>query len=173
MKEQQESGEIDLYYFDESGFDLIPTVPYAWQPSGETIEIPCSKSPRINVLGFLNTSNEFESFIFDGPINSEVVTACFDHFSNIITKKTVVIIDNAPTHTSKLFNKNVKKWEERGLFIKKLPPYSPELNLIEILWRFIKYKWLPFSAYNSLKDLADEIENILKNIGRKFRINFA
>jgi len=106
-------------------------------------------------------------------INSEVVTACFDHFSNIITKKTVVIIDNAPTHTSKLFNKNVKKWEERGLFIKKLPPYSPELNLIEILWRFIKYKWLPFSAYNSLKDLADEIENILKNIGRKFRINFA
>jgi hypothetical protein len=33
------------------------------------------------------------------------------------------------------------------LIIKYLPPYSPELNLIEILWRFMKYYWLPFSAY--------------------------
>lgn len=173
LKGQEQSGEIDLYYFDETGFDLTPTVPYAWQPIGETIEIPSSRSPRINVLGFLNTDNQFESFMFEGSINSDVVIACFDSFSNTITKKTVVIIDNASTHTSKAFNKNIKKWEEKGFFIKRLPPYSPELNLIEILWRFIKYKWLPFSAYNSLKDLVNEVENILKNIGKKFRINFA
>lgn len=37
--------------------------------------------------------------------------------------------------------------ETRGLFIYYLPPYSPELNLIEILWSFIKYAWLPFNAY--------------------------
>lgn len=28
-------------------------------------------------------------------------------------------------------------------------PYSPELNLIEILWRQMKYAWLPLSAYLS------------------------
>jgi transposase len=28
------------------------------------------------------------------------------------------------------------------LILKYLPPYSPELNLIEILWRHIKYRWL-------------------------------
>ena len=38
------------------------------------------------------------------------------------------------------------KWVKRGLIIKYLPPYSPELNLIEILWRFMKYDWLPFSV---------------------------
>ncbi|MCK5516384.1 MAG: IS630 family transposase, partial [Desulfobulbaceae bacterium] len=158
---------------DETGFDLTPTVPYAWQPIGETIEVPSSRSQRINVLGFLNTNNQLESFIVKGTINSDIVIASFDSFSKTITKKTVVIIDNAPTHTSKAFNKNIKKWEENGLFIKRLPSYSPELNLIEILWRFIKYQWLPFSAYNSLKDLSNEVENVLKNVGRKFRINFA
>lgn len=141
LKRQEESDEIDLYYFDETGFDLTPTVPYAWQPIGETIEIPSSRSPRINVLGFLNTDNQLESFMFEGSVNSDVVIACFDSFSNTIAKKTVVIIDNAPTHTSKAFNKNIEKWEDKGLFIKRLPPYSPELNLIEILWRFIKYSW--------------------------------
>jgi len=34
-----------------------------------------------------------------------------------------------------------------------LPPYSPELNLIEILWRKIKYQWLPLRAYLSFNHL--------------------
>ena len=148
-------------------------MPYAWQPKGETIEIPSSRSTRINVLGFFKTDNKLESYIFKGAVNSDVVIACFDSFSDTITKKTVVVIDNAPTHTSNAFNANIKKWEENGLFIKRLPPYSPELNIIEILWRFLKYQCLPFSAYNSLKDLANEVENVLINVGGKFKIKFA
>ncbi|WP_368860940.1 transposase, partial [Desulforhabdus sp. TSK] len=38
---------------------------------------------------------------------------------------------------------------KKNLYIKFLPTYSPELNLIEILWRKIKYEWLSFSAYLS------------------------
>jgi transposase len=36
LKEQQQAGKIDLFYFDESGFTLDPIVPYAYQPLGET-----------------------------------------------------------------------------------------------------------------------------------------
>ena len=28
-----------------------------------------------------------------------------------------------------------------------LPPYLPELNLIKIIWRRIKYQWIPFETY--------------------------
>ena len=35
---------------------------------------------------------------------------------------------------------------KKGLMIKYVPSYAPELKLIEILWRFLKYYWLPFSA---------------------------
>ena len=31
LHKQEESGELDVYYFDESGFNLTPEVPYAWQ----------------------------------------------------------------------------------------------------------------------------------------------
>src|SRR2546425_7566937 len=57
--------------------------------------------------------------------------------------------------------------------IKYLTTYSPELNLIEILWRNIKYAWLPFSAYQCLNALRDALENILKNFGSKYQITFA
>lgn len=60
----------------------------------------------------------------------------------------------------------------QGLFIKYLLPYSPELNLIEILWRFIKYSWLPFSAYLDFAALKNALDAVLENVGIKYRITF-
>ncbi len=68
---------INLTYFDQSGFTLEPCVPYAWQPINETIEVPCSKSKRLNVLGFVDRDCQFNSFVFEGTITSAVVIACF------------------------------------------------------------------------------------------------
>jgi len=42
--------------------------------------------------------------------------------------------------------------------VKYLPAYAPALNLIEILWRFMKYYWLPFSAYTSFQCLSAAVE---------------
>lgn len=175
LVEQEVNGDIDLYFFDESGFTLEPCVPYAWQHVNETIEIPASKSKRLNVLGFVNRNCQFESYVVEGSVNSAVVVACFDSFAKTIKKKTEVIIDNASTHTSQEFLENINKWEKQGLFVKPIAPYSPELNIIEILWRKIKYEWLPFSAYESYNSLKNSLFDILKNIGTssEYHINFA
>jgi hypothetical protein len=174
LERQQKKGEKDLYYFDEAGFDLQPAVPYAWQPKGETLEIPSCRSPRISVLGFLNPADSrFYCFTFQGSVNAETAAACFDRFSETLEKKAAVLIDNSPVHTSAAFTANIEKWEQKGLSVKYLPPYSPELNLIEILWRFIKYVWLPFSAFSSFENLADGLDSILRGIGSEYRIVFS
>jgi transposase len=41
----------------------------------------------------------------------------------------------------------------------------PELNLIEILWRFIKYEWIEIDAYSSWQTFVASVENILKTLG--------
>lgn len=168
-----DEGKIDLYFFDESGFTLEPCVPYAWQPKNETIEIPSSHSKRLNVLGFMSHACHFESYVIEGAVNSDVVIACFNGFTKTITKKTVVIIDNASMHTSKQFLNNIDNWKSKGLIIQNIPPYSPELNRIEILWRKIKYEWLDFSAYESFPSLRETLNDILANIGQKYNISFA
>ena len=173
LMKQEAKKELDLYYFDESGFTLVPSVPYAWQPIGEHLEIPSSHSQRLNVVGFMNRDCHFESFVFEGSINSAVVVACLDEFVTRIEKKTVIIMDNAPVHTSDEFDENMEAWNEKGLFIEFIPPYSPELNLIEILWRKIKYEWLPFSAYDSFSSLKDKLFEVLRGIGEDFVIEFA
>jgi transposase len=171
--QQHKNGDIDLCYFDESGFTLEPSVPYAWQSANEIIEIPSSKSKRLNILGFINRDCQFNSFVFEGSINSSIVVSCFDWIANQIKKQTIVVIDNASIHTSDEFNSCIEKWKEKGLIIYRLPTYSPELNIIEMVWRKIKYDWLPFEAYESFAYLKKELFDVLANIGISYKISFS
>lgn len=166
---------IELYYCDESGFSLTPCVPYGWQKKGNTILLPADQKKRINVLGFLKRDQTFEAFTCDKSIDTKTVIACMDAFVEQRKRSDIpayVIIDNAPVHNSILFREQEKRWEAQNIIIKRLPTYSPELNLIEILWKKMKYEWISLDAFQSLKKLQEELESICKNIGGKYTINF-
>ncbi|MCP4488530.1 MAG: IS630 family transposase [Gammaproteobacteria bacterium] len=172
--ERELKGEIDLYYYDESGLTLDPYVPYAWQFKGENIEVPSSHSKRINIAGFLSRKDsKFTPFVCEGSVNSDLVIEFFEYFVRFIIKKTYIFIDNASIHRSKKFISKIREWAKKGMFIVFNCPYAPELNVIEILWKKIKYEWIPFSAYESFEKLESELCNILKNIGTEFFVNFA
>lgn len=168
-----------MFYFDEAGFNLTPSIPYAWQKKNEIIQLPSQRGTNFTVLGFMNKDLNFHSYIQTGSANSEDVIYCIDEFCKDIRRgkslkhKTILILDNAPTHTSRKFKSKISGWKKLGLQIKFLPKYSPELNLIEILWRFMKYKWLPFKAYSCKQSLLNELIYLLNNIGTKFRITFS
>jgi hypothetical protein len=71
--------EIELAYFDQSGFNLWAKVVYAWQKRGERISVPVSKGKSQNVLGLMwHRCQRFESFVFEGSVDSNVVIGCFD-----------------------------------------------------------------------------------------------
>jgi transposase len=166
------AGEIDLIYFDEAGINLTPVIPYAWQPKGERYLLPSCRSENLTVLGFMNQSGQCYSFLFEGAASGTVVTACIDAFAEQITKKTVVILDQASIHTCKQVWQKIPEWQQKGLYLQFIPPYCPELNLIEILWKFIKYYWLDLRAYQSIELLKEEVIEVLKNIGTKYQVNF-
>lgn len=79
------------------------------------------------------------------------------------SKPLVVILDNASIHTAKKLKPYWELLEEKGMRFYFLPPYSPELNRIELLWRKIKYEWLPFKLFT-----PDELEQAIDEIGLGF-----
>lgn len=175
LREQAQNDKIDLYYFDETGISLKSNVPYAWQEKGQTIEINTSSGKRLNIVGFLNPYHDdgFRAYTFDCSIDSDVAIASIDEFCKTLTRNSVLVIDNAPTHTSQAFESKRSEWEKHKLTIFNLPKYSPELNLIEIVWRFIKYEWIEFDAYDCWDNLIEYVEKIIQNYGNKYQINFA
>ena len=166
---------IELFYFDQSGFALTPAIPYAWQRRGKTLALPSAASPRVNVLGFMSPTNQSHFRTVTGAVTSATVIAVLDAFAAQTAragKLRLVVLDNASIHTSRAFQARVLDRFRQGVGLHGLPPYSPELNLIEILWRKIKYEWLPPRAYLGFDHLKSELQNILGQFGSKYLITF-
>ena len=168
----EDSGYIDLYFGDESHFGLTPRVPYAWQTKENPILLPAAKGKYLNVVGLMTRKNDLFFEVLETTFNSEKFISFMDNFVNKIVKKTVVILDNCPIHKSRKFMAKIEEWKEQDVWIYFLPPYSPELNLIEILWRRIKYQWLPFDACLCFQNLKERLSFVLKNFGKLYDIIF-
>lgn len=168
----EDSGYIDLYFGDESHFGLTPNVPYAWQKREHQILLPSAKGKFLNVVGLMTRKNNFFFEMYETTYNADKCIAFMDRFVAQTKKKTVVILDNSPIHKSNKFMAKIKEWKELDVLIFFLPPYSPELNLIEILWRRIKYQWIPFDAYLCFQNLKERLSFVLNNVGKQYDIIF-
>jgi transposase len=173
LKERDQKGEIDVRYLDESGFSLMPYIPYGWQEKNETIVLKSSHTKRINVVGLMNRRNELYYEICSDKIDSEFVINFLDKFSETLSKTTVVVMDQASIHTSDIMIEKLAEWESKKLHIFWLPTYSPKQNLIEILWKFVKYEWIEIEAYKNWNSLLAYLKKVLDRFGKEYVINFA
>lgn len=90
---------------------------------------------KANAFGFysINGTNVID---FKECSKSQSVCEFLEHIRNKNQgRKIVIIIDNFKSHHSK---KTTAKAEELGIELLFLPPYSPDLNPIEFIWKSIK-----------------------------------
>ncbi|MEL7196627.1 MAG: IS630 family transposase [Bacteroidota bacterium] len=171
LKQMEDNDEIELFFFDEAGFSLQPVVPYAWQRIGQTQIIPATQGKNFTVMGMINRKGQFQYQMRDKAPKTDDLIEFFDQFNP--QKKSIVIMDQASTHTAQKFKEQTQRWKEKNLYIQYLPKASPELNYIEMLWKKIKYQWIPREAYISVDSLKMHLETILDCVGKDYHIHFA
>jgi putative transposase len=71
---------------------------------------------------------------------------------------TVVVLDNGSIHRSKETRAAIPVLWARGVYLSFLPPYSPDLNAIEPVFRAIKHDHMPERRYSSLPALLDAVD---------------
>lgn len=106
-------------------------------------------------------------------INADFIKTQLDEFSFAIKKTTVVVLDNARIHTARKIKERLKYWQQRGLFIFFLPPYSPQLNICERLWKELKARWIKPENYQSSDSLFYAVQLALSSVGQDLIINFS
>ena len=89
---------------------------------------------------------------------------------NVVLKnpngKTVIILDNARIHHAKVLQPFIE--EKKGfLQLVYLPPYSPELNLIEGLWKWLKEKVIYNVFYKTVPEIRKNVNDFLDTIKRQ------
>ncbi len=164
---------IELFFGDGSGFWQTPVVARAWQFPGEEIRITPERGKRLAVFGFLRRTNEARMWTTQKPVTAQFVVDCIEEWMpEKLVKPRVLVLDNARIHRSRLVRSKLAEWEEKNLYVFFLPTYSPHLNLIETLWRKMKYEWLKPEDYASFEILSTAVKKILNEIGSQYKIKF-
>ena len=150
---------LDVVYFDEAGFSLQGVVPYGWLPVGARTDIPVTGAhgSTVQAIGFEHQDGTTQTYLHKGYVSTQTVIEIIEDFCETIDQTTVVILDNASCHTSGAFQACVQRWAERGLLVYHLPPYSPELNSIERLWRKLKYQLMPAQSWERFQTLLQTL----------------
>jgi transposase len=164
---------IDLYYADESRVSVEPCIPYGWQFADEEVFMPTQKGAGLNCFALLSRGNQCLIETSEQTFNSQFIFERLETFSTKLQKPAVIVLDNARIHTSQIIKERIKVWQQRGLYIFYLPRYSPHLNIVETLWRKLKYQWLSPADYQSKEDLFYQIRLALTAVGSGLFIRFS
>ena len=154
-----------LGYLDEVGFSLALPPTYTWSLTGSRhrLRVPTrwGRHGRINAIGTLWHGEEEALWyrLVEGSITRVEVIEFLEGVAASCSPGSlaVVVLDNAGFHKSKLIQKRRPGWEERGLFLRYLPPYCPFLNRIEGVWKRVKAFLLPRRCYASVGDLRQAV----------------
>ena len=77
----------------------------------------------------------------------------------------VVVLDNAPFHTSGVVREREEQWKAKGLTLYRLPAYCPHPNLIEGVWRRLKAFLMPRRFYDRVAELKRAVLPALRLLG--------
>jgi transposase len=81
----------------------------------------------------------------------------------------VVVLDNAGIHTSKVMKAARPGLAKLGIYLYYLPPYSPELNRIEAVFKQVKHHEMPTRSFTSKADLRKAVEAGFETYRRRLR----
>jgi DDE superfamily endonuclease len=174
-----ELGLIDLYYLDESGF--APTLPTSFTWARKKVRPLVWDEPpqgrRLNVLGALAVGGERSGLVWTEPAG-KLDSAAFLAFvwrevaglpappadlplGYRRLRPCAIVQDNYSVHRSQEVQAAIPDLQRVGVGFYYLPPYSPELNRIEPLWRHVKHEELPVRSYRSLDDRRAAVADAL------------
>ena len=157
-----------IVFQDESGTALTSVVRRTWGRRGQSpvIRLNGSRRGRDNMAAFLAYRAGEPPRLYswsktgDGYTKGDfplLLTMLHARLGGPVT----LIWDNYSSHTSH----DVRDWTSKQPWLKvvPLPPYAPELNPVELLWKIVKDK-IANRAFRSIQELADADDAALSTI---------
>lgn len=154
---------------DAAHFVFAPFLGYLWCFTRLFVKAPCGRK-RFNVLGALDAiSHEMTVFTNIGYINAlsvcDLLTKIAKKYCNCNLPVSIVL-DNARYQQCNLVQDFAKSLNIELLY---LPSYSPNLNLIERIWKFIKKKCLYSKYYPDFNSFTQSISNCINKTNEEYK----
>lgn len=153
-----------LYFEDESGVSLSPVIGKTWAPRGKTpIVRVTGKRGGVLAMSAISPSGRMCFRLEKRRINAEVMIEFVDQIAECHRNRKIgVIMDRAPCHIAKKLSKHMESTKRMKIF--HLPPYSPDLNPDEKVWRHMKHVSLKNHQAKDKRHLSRLVRTALRKI---------
>lgn len=169
LKEAKE-GKRAVYFVDAAHFIHRAYLGFIWCFERIFIASPSGRK-RFNVLGAINAlTHEIITVTNETYINSVSVCELLDKLAALsLSIPLTLVLDNARYQKCQLVREHGKKL---GIELLYLPSYSPHLNLIERLWKFVRNECLYSKYYENFDSFKKAISDCLEtaHIGKKQKL---
>lgn len=165
LRAQARRGEIILLFEDEFDLNLLPGIIGCWTRRGQQRRIP---TPGQNQKRYGFGATNF----ITGQVTRHIgERKNSDHFCALVEQviqqycpgetwqglKVVLVVDNYIIHRSKKTTAVLARYADR-LTVVALPTYSPKLNPIELLWKYLRRKVTHNHLFESVGTLVEAVE---------------
>ena len=159
-------GEIEqILFVDESMIRDYQAIHQTWFERGkQRIVKTFGKHRGVKLVGYINYET---GEVYCEEHDTYDAKVFLQFFKNVLLKnkkgKIVIILDNARIHHAKLLQAFLKENEDH-LELMFLPPYSPNLNLIEGLWKWMKERVIYNVFYKTVPEIRKNVNSFLEGI---------
>jgi hypothetical protein len=142
-------------------------VTYCWVRRGERKRVPyeSAQGRRVNVLAVVDVDGPVPALHWVGYAGTwrgeHLVRLCAELLEGplAVAVPTMIVLDNASYHHARVVRDALPALAAHGLTLWYLPPYSPQLNAIERVFRAIKHTRLPERRYATLAALQAAVDD--------------
>jgi transposase len=160
--EQAREGQRQVYFVDAAHFVLAPFLGGLWCAARLFVKAASGRK-RHNVLGALDAvTHRMIRVTNAGYINAESVCALLRSVAEAAVGRPItLVLDNARYQKCALVQALA---ESLGIELLYLPSYSPNLNLIERVWRFVRKESLNSTYYEDFGQFSTAIDECLEDL---------
>ena len=166
---QNKPDNVEVLFMDAVHPQHNTMAAYGWIKRGEKREIKTSSGrERLNLHGAMNAESLEVTIIESETVDEDSTITLLATLENkyALAKTVFVILDNAKYHYSHRVKEYLQNSRIKLVF---LPSYSPNLNLIERLWKFFKKKVLYNTYYEKLEDFRQACIRFFRNIDSHYK----
>jgi len=159
--EEAKAGKREVHFVDASHFVLAAFLGYLWSLTRVFVRTPSGRQ-RFNVLGALNAvTKKLVTVTNDTYITSVQVCELLKLLAQNATMPITIVLDNARYQRCHMV---MSLADQLGIELLFLPSYSPNLNLIERLWKLVKKECLNSIYYENFTLFRQAIQKFLTNM---------
>lgn len=169
--QEAQQGQRHVFFMDAAHFVRQPFLGFLWCLVRVFIPAPSGRQ-RLNVLGALHaTTRQLVTVINEDYVNAETVVALLRQLAALFAGLPItIVLDNARYQHCRLV---MEEAAALGIELLFLPPYSPNLNLIERLWKFVKKECLYSQYYETFALFKAAIVECLAEVSGKHKQKLA